>query len=113
MLKVSINAKTQTFLYMKCIQYAYQIHMKNEQISARVELSPYANKVLVVLKAKYGLKDKSEAIDKFAELYGDEIVEKDANGEYVKKMIEGVDKHMKKYGHRKMSIEELDKLCGV
>lgn len=32
---------------------------------------------------------------------------------YVKKMIKGIDKHLKKYKNRKMSLEELDKLCGI
>lgn len=84
--------------------------MENNQISARIELNPYTNKVLAVLKAKHGLKDKSEAINKFAELYGDEIVEKEANEEYAKNMIEEVNEHFRKYGHRKMSFAELDAL---
>ena len=72
--------------------------MKQELISARVELDNYTNKVLTMLKAKYGLKDKSEAINKFAELYGDEIVEKEANEEYIKEIIAGVNEHIKKKG---------------
>jgi len=84
-----------------------------KMVSARVELDEYTNKVLGILKIKYGLKDKSEALNKFAELYGEEIVEKDAKEEYVKKMLEIVDKDMKKYGYKGMSLEELDKLCGV
>ncbi len=87
--------------------------MESEQISARVELSPYANRVLAVLKAKYGLKDKSEAMNKFAELYGDEVVEKEANEEYVKEVLEIVDAHIKKYGYKGMSLKELDELCEV
>lgn len=87
--------------------------MKNEQISARVELNPYTNRVLAVLKAKYGLKDKSEAINKFTELYGEEIVEKEANEEYIKNMMAGVNEHFKKYGYKGMSFEELDELCEV
>lgn len=97
------------YVYIRCILS----HMEQELISARVELDSYANKVLAVLKAKYSLKDKSEAINKFAELYGDEIVEKEAKEEYVKKMIEGIKEHFKKYGHKSMSVEELDKLCEV
>lgn len=87
--------------------------MQNAQISARVELNPYTNKVLAVLKAKYGLKDKSEAINKFAELYGDDIVEKDAKEEYVKKVIDIANRHMKKYGHKSMNDRELDALFEV
>jgi len=87
--------------------------MESDTISARIELNSYANKVLAVLKAKYGLKDKSEAINKFAELYGNELVEKEANEEYIKKMIEGVNEHIEKYKDRRMTSEELDALFEV
>ena len=86
--------------------------MESNLISARVELDGYTNKVLAVLKAKYGLRDKSEAIKKFAELYGDEIVEKDAKEEYVKKILKIEKDHFKKYGYRKMNDKELDELFG-
>ena len=59
------------------------------------------------------LKDKSEAINFFIETYGDDVVEKEATDEYVKKMGDMVDRHFKKYGHRTMSLKELDKLCGI
>ena len=87
--------------------------MGNETISARVDLNDYANRVLGVLKAKYRLKDKSEAINKFVELYGEEVVEREANEKYVKEMIRGVNAHFKKYGHKNMSFEELYALCEV
>ena len=87
--------------------------MNQKTVSARIELNDYANRVLRVLKTKYDLKDKSEAINKFAELYGDEIIEKEANEEYTKKIIEIVGSHMKKHGKKKMSLEELDVLCEV
>ena len=84
-----------------------------ETISARIELNEYANKVLAVVKAKHQLKDKSEAINLFIETYGDDVVEKEATEEYVKKIGEIADNHFKKYGKRKMSLKELDKLCGI
>lgn len=82
-------------------------------VFAQVELDEYTNRILNVLKAKFGLKDKSEAINKFAELYGDEVVEKEANDEYVKKVLDIADRHMKKYGRRKMTDKELDALFRV
>ena len=82
-------------------------------VFARINLNEYANKVLNVVKAKFVLNDKSEAINKFIEMYGDEIVEKEANDEYIKKIIEIDEKHLKKYGNKKMSLKELDKLCEV
>jgi len=82
-------------------------------VFAQVEISDYANQVLNVIKAKFGLKDKSEAINKFAEIYGEELVEREANDQYVKKVLETSERHMKKYGNRKMTLKELDLLCGV
>ena len=80
-------------------------------VFARLNMSEYSNKVLNVIKAKFNLKDKSEALNKFAELYGDEVVEKEANDEYIKKIIEIDQRHIKKYGNRKMTMKELDMLC--
>lgn len=82
-------------------------------ISARVELDEYTNKVLGIIKIKFGLKDKSEALNKFIELYGDEIIEKDANEEYIKKVIEITKKHYDKYSGKKMTLQELDRLFEV
>ena len=80
-------------------------------ISARVELDDYANRVLGIIKIKFGLRDKSEALNKFIELYGEEIMEKEASEEYVKKVISLVKKHFEKYDNKKMTLQELDKLC--
>ena len=87
--------------------------MANNQISARIELDEYSNRVLGVIKIKFGLKDKSEALNKFIELYGDEIIEKESNEAYIKKLIDLTKKHYKKYSNRKMSLHELDTLCEV
>jgi len=80
-------------------------------VFARLELEDYTNKVLNVLKAKFGLKDKSAALNKFVEIYGDEVVEKEAKDQYIKKVLEIKERHTKRYGHKKMSIKELDRLC--
>lgn len=80
-------------------------------ISARVELDDYSNKVLGIIKIKFGLKDKSKALNKFIELYGEEIMEKQATEEYTKKVINIAKNHIKKYGNKKMTLQELDRLC--
>ena len=79
-------------------------------ITARVGLSEYTNKVLNVIKAKYDLKDKSEALNKFIELYGDDVVEKEPKEAYVKKVLKICEEHANKYSKRKMSIEDLDRI---
>jgi len=80
-------------------------------VFARVTLDEYANKVLNVVKAQFGLKDKSEAMNKFISLYGSDIVEKEATDEYLKKVITIEENHLKKYGKRKMTLKELNLLC--
>jgi len=82
--------------------------MPQQMISARVTLNPYANKVLGILKLQHDLKDKSEALNKFIDMYGDNIVDQQASDEYAKKVIEIADEHFKNHGKRKMSEKELD-----
>lgn len=84
-----------------------------KMISARVELDDYSNRVLGIIKIKFGLKDKSEALNKFIELYGEEIMEKGASEEYIKKIIDITKKHFEKYGNKKMTLQQLDKLCEI
>ena len=84
--------------------------MKQETVTARVELDSYTNRVLGIIKAKYDLKDKSHAINKFIELYGEDVLEKEASDEYLKKVVELTDKHLKKYAKRNMQLAELDAL---
>ena len=87
--------------------------MEDIKISARIELGDYANRVLGIIKIKYGLRDKSEALNKFIEIYGEDILEREATEEYAKKIIAISNNHFKKHGYKKMSLQELDKLCGV
>jgi len=82
-------------------------------ISARIELSPQANRILNVVKAKYNLKDKSEAINKFLEIHGHDLIEEEIREDYVKEVLERVDKHMRNHKGRKMTIAQLDALFEI
>jgi len=55
---------------------------------AVVKISDHANKVLNIVKAKYDLKDKSEAIEKIAMEYEQEILEPELRPEFVKSVTE-------------------------
>jgi len=79
-------------------------------VDARVRLNEYSNRVLGVVKAKYDLRDKSDALNKFVELYGENEVEREVKDSYVKKILKIEEEHFKKYGYRKMSLKELDEL---
>ncbi len=82
-------------------------------VTMNLRVSDYASRVLGVVKEKFGLKDKSEAMEKFAELFGDEFIDREATDDYIKKLIEIEKRHLQKYGNRKMSATELDALCGT
>lgn len=50
---------------------------------AIVKLNDEANRVINIVKAKYGLKDKSEALNKMAEEYEQELLEPELRPEYI------------------------------
>ena len=76
-----------------------------------IKVKDYSSRVLGVVKEKYGLNDKGEALDKFAEMYGEEFVEPEVKEEVIREVIKSCDRHIKKYGFREMGIKELDRLC--
>ena len=78
-------------------------------VDARVCLSNYANRVLNVVKAKYDLNDKSEALNKFIDIYGENEVEHEVKDSYVKKILKIEKDHLKKYGYRHTSLKDLRK----
>lgn len=73
-------------------------------VKAIININESTNRILNIIKAKYGLKDKSEAIDKMAEGYEEEILEPELRPEYVEKI-----KKMQKHGKFKkyVSVKEL------
>ena len=54
-------------------------------VQAIINIKENTNRVLNILKAKYGLKDKSQAIDIMAEEYEQEILEPELRSEYIEK----------------------------
>ncbi len=74
-------------------------------VQALVEISENTNRVLNIVKAKYGLKDKSEAIQIVVEKYIEEEDEPELKPEYLEKL-----KKIRKGKYLKFnSIEELRK----
>ena len=75
-------------------------------VQAIIKISERTNRVLNIVKAKYGLKDKSEAIDVMAKEYENEIMQPELRPEYIKKLkrIE------KEKGIPFKNIEELRKI---
>ena len=78
-------------------------------VKAIININENTNRLLNILKAKYGLKDKSEAIDKMAEEYEEEILEPELRPEYVEK-IKKIEKQgkFKKYSSIKELRDEIE-----
>lgn len=55
-------------------------------VQAVVKINERANRVLNIVKAKYGLRTKSEAINIVAERYESQLLEPELKPEYIKKL---------------------------
>ena len=55
-------------------------------VKAIITISDEANRLLNIIKAKYGLNDKSEAINLMAEQYEEEILEPELRPEYIERL---------------------------
>ncbi len=55
-------------------------------VQAMIQISPEANQILNIVKAKYALKDKSHAIEKVILDYGEDILEPQLRPEFIQKM---------------------------
>ena len=82
----------------------------SKTVTVNLKIDDYANRVLGVVKEKYGLKDKGEALNRLAVDFGDEFVDRQVKDEVVKQSIITCEEHIKKYGFRKMTSKELEKL---
>jgi hypothetical protein len=54
-------------------------------VQAIINIDDQTNRVLNIVKAKFGLKDKSEAIDIMAKQYEESILEPELRPEYIEK----------------------------
>jgi len=56
-------------------------------VQAIINVNERTNQVLNIVKAKYNLRDKSEAINVMAEKYEENILEPELRPEYIKKAL--------------------------
>ena len=74
-------------------------------VKAMIDIDKHANQVLNIVKAQYGLKDKSKAIEKVVHIYEEELMELELRPEFIERIrkIRGeksikVDSFAKRYG---------------
>jgi hypothetical protein len=77
-------------------------------VQAIINIEDETNRVLNIVKAKFGLKDKSEAINVMAGQYEQELLEPQLRPEYIEK-LKGIKKEK---GIRFKSVNELRKHIG-
>ena len=53
-----------------------------------IQISDQANQILNIVKARYGLKDKSDAIEKVVIEFGEDFLEPQLRPEFIQKMKE-------------------------
>jgi len=73
-------------------------------VQAMIDIPEEINRILNIVKAKYGLKDKSEAISKVVMEYGCELLEPTLRPDFVEKLSK-IEKEG--YGRTFSSIKEL------
>ena len=76
-------------------------------VQAIVNLGEQEDRVLTIVKGKYGLKNKSEAMNLIIEKFEEELLEPELRPEYIKK-LKRIEKEAKYVGPFS-SVEELDK----
>jgi len=78
-------------------------------VKAIITISDEANRIFNIVKAKHGLRDKSEAINLIAEQYGEELLEPELRPEFIAK-IQKIEK-------RKLihvgNVDNLRKIMGI
>ncbi|MBA2840945.1 hypothetical protein HNP87_001477 [Methanococcus maripaludis] len=67
-------------------------------VKAIINISDNSNQILNIVKAKYALKDKSEAIEKVIEKYSQEMLEPNLRPEFVEKVNKIMEKKTVKVG---------------
>jgi hypothetical protein len=82
-------------------------------IQARFELENYTVRVLDVVKGKFGLKNRSEALNKLISDIGSSYVEPVADENVLRELDAVYEDYKKKHPNRKMSDTELKKLLGL
>ena len=78
-------------------------------VQAFINIKENTNRLLNIIKAKYGLKDKSQAIDIMAQEYEQEILEPELRPEYIKK----AEKIMKEKPVRVGNPKDFRKMMGL
>ena len=76
-------------------------------VQAQIDISEHANRIINIIKAKYGVSNKSKAIDILAKKYEKEVLEPSLKPEFIDEMkkLKARSKYVK--------VKDIDKLLGL
>lgn len=74
-------------------------------VQSIIDIDENEDRILNIVKAKYGLKNKSQAVAMIAKIYGESFLEPELRPEYLEKLK----KTNREYGKIFSSIGELDR----
>ena len=80
---------------------------------ARLELDPYTARVLDVVKGKFSLKNRNEALKRFVEEHGPAYVEMNVDERILHELDRIHDEHTRQHPRRTMSEKDLNELLGL
>ena len=75
-------------------------------VQAMIQISKEVNQILNIVKAKYGLKDKSQAIEKVVQEYGHDFLDPELRPEFINKM-------QQRQREKTVKINDFDKHFGI
>jgi len=75
-------------------------------VQAMIQISKDVNQILNIVKAKYGLKDKSQAIEKVVQEYGRNFLDPELRPEFISKM-------QQRQQEKTVKINDFDKHFGL
>ncbi|MFT4312249.1 MAG: hypothetical protein ACMXYF_03395 [Candidatus Woesearchaeota archaeon] len=79
----------------------------------KIDADSYSLRVLDVVKGQHGLKNRNEAFKKFIEEFGPHYTQMNVKEEVLQNLDLTLREHIKKYGNKKMTDEELNNLLGL
>lgn len=82
-------------------------------MQSRLEMDDYTARVLDVVKGKFGLKNRSEALNRLAQECGPGYVEPVPDEMVLRELDAVYEDHKKKHPNRKMTDKELKNLLGL
>jgi hypothetical protein len=82
-------------------------------VQAIMKLDDYSARVLDVVKGKYGLKNRNDALNKFIMEFGSEFVDVPVDEKYLIELDNKIGNHYNEFGTKGMTEKELDEVLNL